>query len=368
MLGRDPLALVDHRNAQQIAAAVLDPHPHRRIRAAIFERVHDQVAEQLDELRAIAQHIGRFGLALHRQRCAARRDQLGKAGAHLLDHRHDVDRIARRGEPVRLDPRQRHEIVDQAAHPRRLVQHDAKEAVASLGVSAGVGVLQGLDEAEDRGERRTQFVACIGDEIGAHLLGGAQLAEIGQPDQPAAVAQPAHDHRPGPARILAEADQLRSARPAFPFGARARQLLGGGRMTDRKPDVLPFDMGAEQRARRVVGRGHAPVADQQHRFVHRAQELGESRRRVPGWRLRLGRGRCWRRGGAGEESDRERPRDQRDERREDGGAERDRDRAAGHRKHRRTDRPDHASRPIVHPSRCGTSRPASLDSARLYAY
>ena len=38
--------------------------------------------------------------------------------------------------------------------------------------------LQRLDEAEQRRERRAQFVAGIGDEIGAHLLHAAQRREV----------------------------------------------------------------------------------------------------------------------------------------------------------------------------------------------
>ena len=48
--------------------------------------------------------------------------------------------------------------------------------------------LQGLDEAGQGGERRAQFVAGIGDEVGAHLLDAPQRREIVK----------SHQHQIGP--------------------------------------------------------------------------------------------------------------------------------------------------------------------------
>ncbi len=53
----------------------------------------------------------------------------------------------------------------------------ARKRVARLGILAR-RTLQGLDEAEQCGERRAQFVAGIGDEVGAHFLDPAQRREI----------------------------------------------------------------------------------------------------------------------------------------------------------------------------------------------
>ena len=78
-----------------------------------------------------------------------------------------------------LDARQGQEIVDQALHALRLALHDVEEALPGLGIVAR-GALQGLDEAEDRGQRRAQFMARIGDEIGPHGLqppGRGEIAE-----------------------------------------------------------------------------------------------------------------------------------------------------------------------------------------------
>ena len=69
------------------------------------------------------------------------------------------------------------QIVDQPRHAPRLLLHDGQEALARFGVVAR-RALQRLDEAGQGGERRAQFVAGIGDEVGAHLLDPAQRREI----------------------------------------------------------------------------------------------------------------------------------------------------------------------------------------------
>ena len=78
---------------------------------------------------------------------------------------------------LHLDAGQRQEIVDQAAHPGRLLVHDLQEAVARHRIVAG-RPLQRLDEAGERGQRRAQLVAGIGDEIDADAVDAPALAEI----------------------------------------------------------------------------------------------------------------------------------------------------------------------------------------------
>ena len=57
--------------------------------------------------------------------------------------------------------------------------HDVEEALPRLGIVAG-GSLQGLDEAEQRSQRRAQLMARIGDEIGPHGLQAAGRGEIAE--------------------------------------------------------------------------------------------------------------------------------------------------------------------------------------------
>ena len=57
------------------------------------------------------------------------------------------------------------------ACPCMMARNLARATASSLAVP-----LQRLDEAEQRRERRAQFMAGIGDEVGAHFLDPAQRA------------------------------------------------------------------------------------------------------------------------------------------------------------------------------------------------
>jgi hypothetical protein len=154
---------------------------------AIFQRIDEQIAQHLRELGTVAGDDRWPGSILHHQIRAAFVDQLAQARPCLLDQRQQVDRIGGNCESFRLDPRQRHQIVDEAAHALCLAEHDLEESLARGRVAGGVLVLQRLEEADQRRQRGAQFVAGIGDEVDAHLLGGAGLAEIAETDEAAAV-------------------------------------------------------------------------------------------------------------------------------------------------------------------------------------
>ena len=71
-----------------------------------------------------------------------------------------------------------------------------EEAFAVVGIDL-VGLLaQRLGIADERRQRRAQLVAGVGDEIDAHLLGGARLAAIDEADQARAVGEPRGAHQP----------------------------------------------------------------------------------------------------------------------------------------------------------------------------
>ncbi len=75
--------------------------------------------------------------------------------------------------------------------------HDAEETFARLGVLLG-RPLQRIDEARQRRQRRAQFMAGIGDEVGAHFLDPAQRRLIVEGHQHAffgAAEQRRHRHR-----------------------------------------------------------------------------------------------------------------------------------------------------------------------------
>ncbi len=92
-----------------------------------------------------------------------------------------------------LDPRQRQQIVDETRHPPTLLAHDAEKLLLRAKVVLR-RALQRFDEAEQRGQRRAQLVAGVGDEVGAHPLDLARLGEIAQrhersrPSRPSSVA------------------------------------------------------------------------------------------------------------------------------------------------------------------------------------
>ena len=64
----------------------------------------------------------------------------------------------------RLNPRQRQKTVDEALHAVGLALHNAQKPLARLDIFSGRG-LQRFDKARQRGERRAQFMADIGDKF-----------------------------------------------------------------------------------------------------------------------------------------------------------------------------------------------------------
>ena len=80
---------------------------------------------------------------------------------------------------VHLDAGQRQQIVDQPAHARGLHAHDVEEVLARHVVVLGMAA-QRVDEAGHGRQRRAQFMAGIGDEVGPHLFGAPDRGEIVQ--------------------------------------------------------------------------------------------------------------------------------------------------------------------------------------------
>ena len=110
---------------------------------------------------------------------------LRKARQHVADMARDLREVDRVGRPlmrVHLDAAQRQEIVDQPPHALGLRAHQIEEPLARHLVVLG-RALQRLDEAEQRGERGAQFMAGIGDEIGAHALDLLLARQVAQQDQ-----------------------------------------------------------------------------------------------------------------------------------------------------------------------------------------
>ncbi len=194
---------------------------------------------------------------------------------HALDDLADVDPRARRQIGLHLQPRQRQQVVDQAGHARRLVLHDLQEMVARRGVVPGRAA-QRLDEARDRGERRSELMAGIGDEVGPHAVDAAGLALVLEHDdeEPGAAA----DRRDGHLVDPLDGDALDIVDHLEVLAPRAHAL-------DRRLDFRGAELhhqrqawreGAEGGTRRVVDMDRAArrVEDDQRIADGRGKALG----------------------------------------------------------------------------------------------
>src|SRR5687767_7662845 len=67
VLGRDALALIDHRQPDEISIGRLESNADLRAGAAVSDGVDQQIVEELGELRPITDHHGIDGLILDHQ-------------------------------------------------------------------------------------------------------------------------------------------------------------------------------------------------------------------------------------------------------------------------------------------------------------
>ena len=195
-----------------------------------------------------------------------------------------------------LDAAERHQVVDQPAHPPRLARHDGQEPVARRRIIAGV-MLKGLDVADDRRERRAKLMAGVRDEIRAHPLGAARARPVLElDDRTRLVARPAFGRQETGAG-------LEGAVPSLVGGEFERVLQAVGQRgvhrfdESRRPDRLgEMRSGLETRqslVRGAVGEGdEARAGDDQDR---RGQFL-DQRAACGVVAVRRGRGRRHRRG------------------------------------------------------------------------
>ena len=65
-------------------------------------------------------------------------------------------------------------LVDQHAKPADRIENGGDILLGLIGQCARIACLKHFCEAADRGERRTQFVAHVGDKSGLHLIGGLE--------------------------------------------------------------------------------------------------------------------------------------------------------------------------------------------------
>src|SRR5262249_19178623 len=94
----------------------------------------------------------------------------------------EVDHRLRLHVKAELDPRKRHQVVDQPRHAPSLLGHDTEEFLAGSGIVLR-RTLQRFDKARKRSQGRAQFMARIRDKIDAHLLDAALLRQIAEIEQ-----------------------------------------------------------------------------------------------------------------------------------------------------------------------------------------
>jgi len=144
-----------------------DRHRHRTALPAVFRGVVQQVLQHLLQLVVVAWHGWQAGLQVQVQADLAVPDLRFEGGSQALHQAGQVHPVGRRLVFRQLDARQAQQVVDQAVHALRLVRHDAQEPRLCRRVVGG-GAAQGVDEADQAGERCAQLVAGIGDEVRAH--------------------------------------------------------------------------------------------------------------------------------------------------------------------------------------------------------
>uniref|UniRef100_A0A0N4ZCW0 LigA n=1 Tax=Parastrongyloides trichosuri TaxID=131310 RepID=A0A0N4ZCW0_PARTI len=276
-------------------AVDLDADLNGTARAGVFQRIVDQVLHHLGDLVPVAGHGG----AAVRQFRLDRHLALARDDADRIDHvsrrPRQIDPAQRRDVLVQLDPAQRQQVGDQTPHPVGLHRHDVEEFVARLGVVLGVA-LQRLDEAGQRGQRRAQFMAGVGQEVDAHLLHAPHVRLVAQRQQGQGAAAPVVRLARGK-----RADQgapvafLRAAADIF---HRPRQALEQGLIhglkharladhRDQQPRAGPAQ--PKQFARRGIGQGDAApgdivrlaAADDEQRVVQRLEHIAQQGRIRP---------------------------------------------------------------------------------------
>ena len=175
----------------------------------------------------------------------------------MIEHVVEVDAAARRNVGIHLDAGEREQRVDQARHARSLLGHDGKEAFARPGIVLG-GALQRLDEAAQRGKWSPEFVARIGNEIGAHLVDALDLGQIPQQHEDVAVGlRSAGERRHGRGHASANGNPLGIGHGD---GAAAQRCRADGvqefRGADHRGDMAAFAQRGEEPPCRSVAVEH----------------------------------------------------------------------------------------------------------------
>ena len=265
MFGRDAIALVDHAELDLVLNG-LERHPDRCSGTTIFDRIADQIVQQLADLDAVGPNLW------HRTYLDPNAIAVAHARAdharHLLDNRTKRETVLRHRKAIRLDPRQGDQVVDKLLHPLRFGMHDTEEAGSGSGVLGGSAFAQRFDEAQDCCQRRAQLMTGVGDEIDPHPFGHPAFGTVTQRHQQRPASEPPHAHCPAPIR-LAEPGQL-DRHLGFLV---QRDQLGSHRVAQGKAKIALDLFRSEQLARRCVRMGDLVTRDDQYDVVDSVDQL-----------------------------------------------------------------------------------------------
>ena len=241
--------------------------------AAVLDRVVDQVADQLDQLIAIADHLGQLRILPQAQRDAPLCG-IGAQGLHdPLEAGRGIDPALRRLVLGLLDPRQREQVVDQPRHAGGLVRHDLEKALARLvrrrapartgsrcsPPRTASGVRSSWLALATKSERICSIMSCSVSSRSAISAAGCPRSRTGMTWTPKA-------RRGGPSSCRASSVLPRPLLRLIDGREQAGiAQLGLERLVAR--------IGAEQRDRRPVDVDHdAPAGHQEHGIGQRVQE------------------------------------------------------------------------------------------------
>ena len=172
VVGRDARAVVQHLEEHVVALAA---DTQLDLRARVAHGVVEQVDEHAQERRVVAVSAMRRG---RRDDDDPRVDGVGR----LVRERHGVERARAQLGPRVLEPAEREEVADEPVQQRRLVLRAAQV------VGVADAVLDRLERAAEREQRRAQVVGDRADEEASLLLGGVLLGQrvaqaVGHPPQ-----------------------------------------------------------------------------------------------------------------------------------------------------------------------------------------
>ena len=183
MRRRDAIALVSNNQHRPGSVAThLDFDSAALVIAPVADCVADQIVGQLQQLSKVAGDRRQILIDFRRDPAAAPVEQ----GCGILNRNPrdfgEVDLLFRRPEPVRLNSRQTHQVLDDPQHAAGLDLNGCAETRTHFLVDWAIfGQRFGI--SNDGRQGCSKFMAGIGDKVRAHSLCRAQGRSIRQPDQ-----------------------------------------------------------------------------------------------------------------------------------------------------------------------------------------